>query len=235
MMRPSVNFTVLQKSKKLLHAGLCFLTNPFTQSHRSVKQRGLLLQLPRHNFRLVNIVLAVAIGCALPLHASNLAISRRHAVPPPPVSHSVKAINAIRIPFTNAPTIALYPPSPAELKNVNGFIMAMCADQTGRTWIGTESDGVYRFDPHLPTDKRWRHFTTADGLGDDSVYAICCDRFGRIWTGSADPASRCSTDEPGKPTTRLPGRSDVIFTQWQRRRLPATSGWPPSAGSRDTH
>lgn len=48
-------------------------------------------------------------------------------------------------------------------------------------WVGTYTDGVYQF--HTQTGQL-RHYTTADGLPDNSCYAICRDRQGRLWVAT---------------------------------------------------
>lgn len=65
----------------------------------------------------------------------------------------------------------------------NRFVMALCADKTGGIWIGTEDEGVWRYDEKAPETKRWKQFTTKDGLGDNNAYAIACDQQGRLWIG----------------------------------------------------
>ncbi|MBO2010566.1 hybrid sensor histidine kinase/response regulator [Hymenobacter negativus] len=59
-------------------------------------------------------------------------------------------------------------------------------------WVGTADDGIYL----LPTDtaQRIRHFTTANGLLHNTIYALLADRNGRVWVathgtgiGSYDP------------------------------------------------
>jgi len=114
----------------------------------------------------VTLTFLLAFGAA----SAVVAASRSHAAQTPAIS--------------NPPTLCQYPPSPTELKGLDGFTMAMCSDKAMRTWLGTEEDGIYCYDPAQPEAKRWKHYTTADGLGDNSCYAICCDRLGRIWAGS---------------------------------------------------
>ena len=64
------------------------------------------------------------------------------------------------------------------------FITSLCRDLHGSIWIGTEDQGVWRFDPSAPKDKQYTHFTTKDGLGDDNAYALACDKAGRLWLGT---------------------------------------------------
>lgn len=61
-------------------------------------------------------------------------------------------------------------------KNIHALL---CEDDW--LWVGTYTDGVYRF--HTQTGKL-RHYTTADGLPDNSCYAICRDRQGKLWVAT---------------------------------------------------
>lgn len=70
------------------------------------------------------------------------------------------------------------------------FITSLCRDSAGRTWFGCEPDttdptdgGVICFDPAAPQDQQWTQYTTADGLGDNYIYAVAADHRGRIWAG----------------------------------------------------
>jgi hypothetical protein len=75
--------------------------------------------------------------------------------------------------------------SPPSAIAVNGpeaegkFITALARDLAGNVWVGTEDKGVLRRTP----GGVWTLFTTANGLGDNSGYALCCDRLGRVWVG----------------------------------------------------
>jgi outer membrane protein assembly factor BamB len=70
-----------------------------------------------------------------------------------------------------------------EMEEDRRFVMSMCQDQQGCLWVGTEGNGVQRFDPSAPELHQWKEFTTKDGLGDDYGYALACDHLGRIWVG----------------------------------------------------
>ena len=59
------------------------------------------------------------------------------------------------------------------------FVTALARDLSGNLWVGTEDQGVLR----RTSQGGWTLFTTADGLGDNSGYALCCDRLGRVWVG----------------------------------------------------
>lgn len=69
--------------------------------------------------------------------------------------------------------------------NVQGnFIMSMTGDRQGHVWVGTEDQGVWRFDRTAPAGKQWTQFNSTNGLGDDDCYALACDEAGRIWAGT---------------------------------------------------
>ena len=61
--------------------------------------------------------------------------------------------------------------------------MALCKDLAGNLWIGTEGEGVFRYNPTKKAAEQWAQFTTKDGLGDDYGYALACDDQNRIWVG----------------------------------------------------
>lgn len=87
------------------------------------------------------------------------------------------AAPADRAPQADAPAAA---PRPAiEFPPVK-FVMALCRDLSGNIWIGTEDQGIWRFDPKTgkPTQ-----YMPKDGLGDEHCYALACDTQGRIWAG----------------------------------------------------
>jgi sugar lactone lactonase YvrE len=65
----------------------------------------------------------------------------------------------------------------------DSHVMALARDPQGYLWIGTEDDGVYRYDPDAGPERQWTQFTTNDGLGDNNAYAIACDKQGRVWAG----------------------------------------------------
>lgn len=63
------------------------------------------------------------------------------------------------------------------------FIVSLMADKAGRIFVGTEDNGVWRFDPAAADGKQWTQFTRKDGLGDDNGYALAVDNLGRVWVG----------------------------------------------------
>src|SRR5213595_1452132 len=60
------------------------------------------------------------------------------------------------------------------------FPTSIAASQRGEIWVGTEDKGVWCYSQ---LKKTWTGFTSADGIGDDSVYAVAVDRLGRVWAG----------------------------------------------------
>ena len=65
----------------------------------------------------------------------------------------------------------------------NSHVVALARDLQGNIWVGTEGDGVFRYDPDAEPESQWSQFTTNNGLGDNNAYAIACDQQGRIWVG----------------------------------------------------
>ncbi|HEX8832864.1 MAG TPA: hypothetical protein VF719_01625 [Abditibacteriaceae bacterium] len=63
------------------------------------------------------------------------------------------------------------------------FVTALSAGTAQQFWVGTEDNGVWRYDSAAPAGTRWTQFTTADGLGDDNGYALALDKQGRVWVG----------------------------------------------------
>lgn len=61
-------------------------------------------------------------------------------------------------------------------------VTALTRAPDGTLWVGTESDGVYRrpADPSQPTT----HYTTANGLLHNTIYALLCDAAGRVWVAT---------------------------------------------------
>ncbi|MBI2300341.1 MAG: hypothetical protein HYU66_15580 [Armatimonadetes bacterium] len=60
-------------------------------------------------------------------------------------------------------------------------LLSLASAPAGQLWVGTEDEGVWRYDPSA--DPPWRQLTCRDGLGDDSAYALAIDPLGRVWVG----------------------------------------------------
>ncbi|WP_277231734.1 hybrid sensor histidine kinase/response regulator [Hymenobacter sp. YC55] len=63
-------------------------------------------------------------------------------------------------------------------------ITALSQHPNGDLWVGTALDGVYR----LPADSTQsvEHFTTANGLLHNTIYALTTDSLGHVWIGTHD-------------------------------------------------
>jgi ligand-binding sensor domain-containing protein len=61
-----------------------------------------------------------------------------------------------------------------------GHIWDMAIDQLGHLWFGTAGGGVIRYD-----GRTWRHYTMADGLAGNHVYAVEVNEDGKVWLGCA--------------------------------------------------
>ena len=60
------------------------------------------------------------------------------------------------------------------------FVTALCVDQQGNLWTGTEDEGIWC----SPVDGgKPIQYMPKDGLGDEHCYALACDTQGRIWAG----------------------------------------------------
>ncbi|WP_354582522.1 ATP-binding protein [Hymenobacter sp. UYP22] len=63
-------------------------------------------------------------------------------------------------------------------------VTALTQHPNGDVWVGTALDGVYR----LPADSTLpaQHFTTANGLLHNTIYALTADTSGAVWIGTHD-------------------------------------------------
>jgi sugar lactone lactonase YvrE len=75
------------------------------------------------------------------------------------------------------------PELPADMPQPDSRVVALARDLWGNIWVGTEGDGVFRYDPDAEPESQWSQFTTNNGLGDNNAYSIICDKQGRIWVG----------------------------------------------------
>jgi len=79
-----------------------------------------------------------------------------------------------------ADTAKLVPALGWDVKKQGGFPVSLASDHAGNIWVGTEGNGVWRYNPGK---KEWTQFTTKNGLGDDCVYALAVDGMNRVWAG----------------------------------------------------
>jgi len=67
----------------------------------------------------------------------------------------------------------------------NNLISCMFEDTYGNIWFGTESHGVYVFNPQSYLTQHYYHITfNPTSLSDNNVYAICADAEGTVWVGT---------------------------------------------------
>ncbi len=102
-------------------------------------------------------------------------------------------------------------------------IYGLLEDSRGNFWVGTEGDGLYRYDSAqavwdaTPAEGAGiRHFTTADGLGSDAIFSLLEARDGAVWAGTEFPSCLCRFDGEVSSEARSPegigtGRSIGAF------------------------
>lgn len=66
-------------------------------------------------------------------------------------------------------------------KFINGF-NCICADSSGKIWIGTMGEGLVCFDP---SNGKVAVYNYSNGLTSDIIYSLCTDREGRLWIYTA--------------------------------------------------
>ncbi len=75
-------------------------------------------------------------------------------------------------------------------------------DDEGNVWLGTSGGGLQKYDAE---HDRFAHYSTADGLPDNTVTGIVPDRHGKLWLGTANGLSRF---DPATGTFRNYGVED---------------------------
>ncbi len=87
--------------------------------------------------------------------------------------------------------------------NDSGVVGDMRVDKNGLVWFATDF-GVFRYDPSLKSDEKnaYQHFTTEEGLINNSVYCVVEDQLGNLWFG---------TNNVG--LSRYDGKSFVDFSE----------------------
>ncbi|MBM3235964.1 tetratricopeptide repeat protein [Candidatus Poribacteria bacterium] len=73
---------------------------------------------------------------------------------------------------------------------IPNVITALAMTDAGILWVGTENEGVRRFDTNASGKAAWGVFTTDDGLAHHHIYAIALDPQGIIWFATPNGASR---------------------------------------------
>jgi signal transduction histidine kinase/ligand-binding sensor domain-containing protein len=60
-----------------------------------------------------------------------------------------------------------------------GFISCLCVTRDGTLWAGTLGDGIYGL-----SGERSVHFTTGNGLAEDTILFMCADPTDTVWAGT---------------------------------------------------
>ncbi|HWB57909.1 MAG TPA: two-component regulator propeller domain-containing protein, partial [Chthoniobacteraceae bacterium] len=101
------------------------------------------------------------------------------SVPMQPVQAAQPAAqNAAAQPAQQLPKLA--PALNWDVAKQGGFTTCVTVDPQNNVWVGTEGKGLWRYDARK---KDWTQFTSKDGLGDDTIYALAVDKQGRVWAG----------------------------------------------------
>lgn len=88
----------------------------------------------------------------------------------------------------------------------DGVVRSIHQDARGWYWLGTQSDGVYRFDGHDLT-----LYTEKDGLANNQVRSILEDSEGAIWFETASGVSRYHDDS----VQTFTGRDYTSIHNWE--------------------
>jgi hypothetical protein len=88
------------------------------------------------------------------------------------------------------------------------YIVAMEVDAKGVVWVGTWGGGLGRFD-----GRKWRNYTTHDGLPGDHVFMLHIDRRGELWVGTNNGLGRMIGGRFEKPMTTADGLfANTVFS-----------------------
>lgn len=64
------------------------------------------------------------------------------------------------------------------------IVTTLLLDRSGSLWVGTEYDGLFRFDPETGSVQRYfRGSSQAEGLAGNSIKSLCQTRDGTLWVG----------------------------------------------------
>ncbi len=74
-------------------------------------------------------------------------------------------------------------PELEDLPKAARLVSALCVDGRNQLWVGTKTDGVWRYDPYATAGEQWTAFDGPGTVGPVSVSAIGVDRRGRVWVG----------------------------------------------------
>lgn len=82
----------------------------------------------------------------------------------------------------------VYQPNPENPDSINSnYITCMCEDKNGVLWIGTNSNGLNRFNRRQESFTHYRHIAdNPASLSSDFIRDVCEDHLGVLWIGTAD-------------------------------------------------
>lgn len=83
----------------------------------------------------------------------------------------------------NGETRVLYPAGQSE-ETPRNDVFHLARDNTGRIWAGTRGAGLLQIDLDGADDPEFRFFGRADGLPDETIYAVLSDSAGSLWLSS---------------------------------------------------
>lgn len=86
------------------------------------------------------------------------------------------------------------------------YILSVLIDQEDHVWIGTNGNGLYRWDGDSLV-----HYTREDGLGNDFVFRMAEDGFGNLWVGTTGGLSRIKEGQVANLTTKGGLPANVVF------------------------
>lgn len=78
----------------------------------------------------------------------------------------------------------------------SAFVRVLLATPDGVLWIGTDSDGLFRYDTAGGEMRQYRHDASRpDSLGNDSITALALGADGALWIGTRDGLDQLRTGE----------------------------------------
>lgn len=98
-------------------------------------------------------------------------------------------------------------------------VRSLFVDSKDYLWIGTNDSGIYRYDIYT---RELVRFTTADGLGSNTIRAICEDDRGRLYIGTAG-ALTLYEEESGMSVIDIDGLVNVESLDFADGRICAVS------------
>ncbi|MDO9372269.1 MAG: two-component regulator propeller domain-containing protein [Gammaproteobacteria bacterium] len=76
-------------------------------------------------------------------------------------------------------------PKKSNLASNPNYVMSLAIDRRDNKWFGTWGSGLSRFD-----GKKWKTYTTHDGLAGNFIFALALDKKGVLWAGTNGGVSR---------------------------------------------